>query len=178
MFFCWAFLEFVNHLIGKWERLSEKNETSDPGSYWLLVVSVYICFCLAGMGRWLNWGVAVGIIQYVGLGLMVAGITLRQWAIVSLGQQFSVVIAIEPDHCLITRGPYRWLRHPAYTGGLIATIGFTLALGSGLSVIPVGAILLAAFSHRIRLEEELLLTTFGDTYRNYMLRTWRFLPGW
>jgi protein-S-isoprenylcysteine O-methyltransferase Ste14 len=133
---------------------------------------------LAYIGRWFNWGVIVGEMQYLGLTLMLAGITLREWAVIALGRHFSVVVAIETNHALVTRGPYRWLRHPAYTGGLLALIGFTLALGSWLSIIPVVLISLLAFSYRIRLEERLLLTTFGETYRNYMARTWRLFPGW
>ena len=109
---------------------------------------------------------------------MLAGITLREWAVIALGRHFSVVVAIEANHALVTRGPYRWLRHPAYTGGLLALIGFTLALGSWLSIIPIVLIAFLAFSYRIRLEERLLLTTFGETYRNYMARTWRLFPGW
>jgi protein-S-isoprenylcysteine O-methyltransferase Ste14 len=141
-------------------------------------MAVYLCFCLAYGEHWLNLRVTAKVIQYVGLGLMVAGIALREWAIIILGRQFSVVIAIEADHRLITDGPYRRLRHPAYTGGLVATMGFALALGSWLTVIPIVAILLLAFSYRIRLEEELLLTVFGDTYRDYISRTWRLFPGW
>jgi protein-S-isoprenylcysteine O-methyltransferase Ste14 len=128
--------------------------------------------------RWLGWGVTTAAIQYIGLGLMLAGIALREWAVVILGRQYSVVVAIEADHRLVMCGPYRWLRHPAYTGGLIATIGFALALGSWLSVIPIAIILLLAFSYRIRLEEQLLLATFGDAYRDYIARTWRLFPGW
>jgi protein-S-isoprenylcysteine O-methyltransferase Ste14 len=177
-FFGWGFLEFVNHLIGKWSRLGNTGQTSDGGSYWLLIVTVYGCFCLAYGGRFLGWGVVPEPVQYAGLGLMVAGIILREWAVFVLGRHFSVVVALEANHRLIKRGPYRWLRHPAYTGGLLAVMGFTLALGSWLMLIPIIIILLFAFSYRIRLEEKLLLTAFGDTYRDYMAQTWRLFPGW
>jgi protein-S-isoprenylcysteine O-methyltransferase Ste14 len=70
------------------------------------------------------------------------------------------------------------LRHPAYTGGSIATIGFALALGSWVSVALITLTLLLAFAYRIRLEEQLLLSAFGDVYRDYMARTWRLFPGW
>jgi protein-S-isoprenylcysteine O-methyltransferase Ste14 len=177
-FFAWALLEFIHHLIGKGGRLGQTHRASDGGSYWLLIVAVYLCFCLAYLGRFLNWGVATGASQYVGLSLMLAGITLREWAVAALGRQFSVVVAIEADHRLVTHGPYRWLRHPAYTGGLIATASFALALGSWLTVLPILALLLLAFSYRIRLEERVLLATFGSVYGDYMARTWRLFPGW
>ncbi|MCK6624530.1 MAG: isoprenylcysteine carboxylmethyltransferase family protein [Anaerolineae bacterium] len=177
--FCgWAFLEFVNHLIGKGIRLGQTGQSRDRGSYWLLIVMVYACFCLAYAGRAFNWGVVVGASQYLGLGLMVAGIALREWAVVVLGRYFSVVVALEVDHQLVTAGPYRWLRHPAYTGGAIATLGFALALGSWVSAALITLILLLAFAYRIRLEEQLLLAAFGDVYRDYMARTWKLFPGW
>lgn len=177
-FFAWALLECGHHLIGKGGRLGQAHRTGDGGSYWLLISAVYLCFCLAYLGRFLNWGVATGVGQYMGLALMLGGIAFREWAVVVLGRYFSVVVAIEADHHLVTHGPYRWLRHPAYTGGLIATAGFTLALGSLLMVLPVIVVLLLAFSYRICREEKLLLTTFGSLYGDYMARTWRLLPGW
>ena len=177
-FFGWAFIELINHLIGKWGRLGEIRQASDRGSYWLLIVTVYACFVLAYAGRLLNWGVVVGGMQYLGLALMVAGIALREWAVVVLGRHYSVVVAIEINHSLVTRGPYRWLRHPAYTGGLLAVIGFAVALGSWLSIIPIVVGLLLAFSYRMRLEEQLLLAVFGDVYQDYISRTWRLFPGW
>jgi protein-S-isoprenylcysteine O-methyltransferase Ste14 len=177
-FFAWALLECGHHLIGKRGRLRQAHLAGDRGSYWLLIITVNLCFCLAYLGRFFNWGVAAGASQYGGLALMLAGISLREWAVVALGRHFSVVVAIQADHRLITHGPYRWLRHPAYTGGLIATVGFGLTLGSWSMVFPIFALLLLAFSYRIRLEEQLLLAAFGNLYRDYMARTWRLFPGW
>lgn len=177
--FCvWALLEGGHHLIGKGGRLGQAHRGSDGGSYWLLIVTVYLCFCLAYLGRFLGWGATTGVSEYAGLGLMVGGIAFREWAVVVLGRYFSVVVAVEADHHLVTHGPYRWLRHPAYTGGLMATAGFTLALGSWFMLLPVVVLLLLAFSYRIRREEKLLLITFGSLYGDYMARTWRLLPGW
>lgn len=177
--FCaWALLECGHHLIGKGRRLGQAYLGSDGGSYWLLILAVCLCFCLAFLGRFFNWGITTGVNQYLGLALMLGGIAFREWAVVVLGRYFSVVVAVEADHRLVTHGPYRWLRHPAYTGGLTATAGFTLALGSWLMLLPVVVLLLLAFSYRIRCEEELLLSTFGSLYGDYMARTWRLLPGW
>lgn len=177
-FFAWALLECGHHLVGKWGRLGQAHRASDGGSYWLLIATVHLCFCLAYLGRFLSWGVVTGASQYLGLAVMVAGIAFREWAVVVLGRYFSVVVAVEADHHLVTHGPYRWLRHPAYTGGLLAMAGFTLALGSWLMVFPILALLLLAFSYRIRLEEQVLSAAFGTLYRDYMARTWRLFPGW
>ena len=177
-FWGWAVIEIINHLGGRWERLGQAKQIQDRGSYWLLIGAVYLCFALAYAGRWSGWGVLTGPWQYLGLGLMALGVAFREWAIITLGRHFSVVVALETNHQLITRGPYRWLRHPAYSGGFITMLGFVLALGSGGSLGPILIVLLAAFTYRIHCEERLLSAAFGQTYRDYMRRTWRLFPGW
>jgi protein-S-isoprenylcysteine O-methyltransferase Ste14 len=89
-----------------------------------------------------------------------------------------VVVAIETDHQLVTRGPYRWLRHPAYTGGFLAMIGFHLAMGGWVSTLLTAITLLPSFIYRIKVEEEVLLSVFGAEYQAYRHRTWRLFPGW
>lgn len=174
----WAFLEFVNHLIGKWDRVTEFKRSQDGGSYWLLIGLAFISILLACAGRWLGLGVFTGPGQYLGLGLMLAGIIFREWAIIILGRHYSVVVAIESEHRLITRPPYRWLRHPAYSGGFAAAVGFHLALGSWGTAMLTIVILTPAFLYRIRLEEQALLQALGSEYQTYMQRTWRLFPGW
>lgn len=85
-------------------------------------------------------------------------------------------MAIASDHQLVESGPYRYLRHPTYTGALLAFLGLGLCMGNlvslGFIVIPI----FLAFRRRMRVEEEALLGAFGDKYRTYMQRTRRLLP--
>jgi protein-S-isoprenylcysteine O-methyltransferase Ste14 len=177
-FLTWFMAEILHHLIGKGERLATTGAATDRGSYWLLIIVAAIALNLAYLGRLAGWGVSTGGLQYIGLALLGGGIALREWAIMVLGRHFSVVVAIEENHQLITQPPYRWLRHPAYTGGFVAMLGLHLALGSWGSALLMSLLLLPAFLYRIHVEEQALLSVFGPTYQAYRQQTWRLFPGW
>jgi protein-S-isoprenylcysteine O-methyltransferase len=136
-----------------------------------------VSFGLAWLGRSFNVAVFVGLGQYLGLSLMLGGLVLRQWAILVLGRHFSTTVSLEADHRLVQHGPYRFLRHPAYTGSFMTMVGLQVALGNLGSTVLVIIILLGALMYRIKIEEEHLLTTFGEQYQRYMRRTWRLWPG-
>lgn len=173
----WVVKEGVNHLVGKGARLGQ-TRPADGGSYWLLITAAALSLMLALGSRAIEAALLPLWLRYSGLGLMVAGLILRQWAVFTLGRHFSVVVAIEDDHQLIQSGPYRWLRHPAYTGGLLAALGMQLVMGNGWTLLLSMLLLLLAFAYRIRIEERALLAHFGETYRAYQQSTWRLLPGW
>lgn len=75
-------------------------------------------------------------------------------------------------------GPYRWLRHPAYTGMLLMYAGINMALGTWLGTLIGVGVFLTATLYRIQVEEKALVEAFGEQYRAYMRHTWRLLPGW
>ncbi len=111
-----------------------------------------------------------------GVVLFFGGIVLRWWSILYLGRLFTVDVAIANQHKLIDSGPYLFIRHPSYTGALLAFVGFGLCLGNWLSTLSVTLPILAAFMWRIRVEEQVLLEAFGDEYRAYMHHTKRLIP--
>jgi protein-S-isoprenylcysteine O-methyltransferase len=112
----------------------------------------------------------------LGLLLFILGIALRWHAIAYLGRFFTVNVAIAQKHELIDSGPYRWIRHPSYTGALLAFVGFALSLGSWLSLLCLVIPIIAVFSWRIHVEERALCEALGDSYRHYMARTRRLIP--
>ena len=111
-----------------------------------------------------------------GLLLMASGQLLRWWSIATLGRLFTINVAIRRDHRVIDSGPYRAIRHPAYTAILLFHLGAGLCLGNALSLavltIPTTAVLL----RRIRVEESVLLENLGTAYRTYVSRTKRLIP--
>jgi protein-S-isoprenylcysteine O-methyltransferase len=111
----------------------------------------------------------------LGLGLFIAGLALRWYSICYLGRFFTVNVSIDADHELIDSGPYRFIRHPSYTGALVAFVGFGLCLGNWLSLVCIIPIV-AAFAWRIRVEENALLGVLGEGYRAYIQRTKRLIP--
>jgi protein-S-isoprenylcysteine O-methyltransferase Ste14 len=107
-------------------------------------------------------------------GVFLAGVTLRAWAIHQLGSQYSHRVVRIHESGLISSGPYRVLRHPAYAGMLLANIGFVGYFASPASVAAL-AMLVAAILWRIRVEEVVL--TESPRYREFASTRCRILPG-
>lgn len=113
---------------------------------------------------------------WTGLALIGSGLALRRWSMAVLDRQFTTVVRLIPGHRLVTRGPYRVVRHPAYLGSWLFFVGQGVFLGSHWGVMGAALLLGAAFAHRIRIEESLLQRHFGLAYGQYRRRTWRFFP--
>jgi protein-S-isoprenylcysteine O-methyltransferase len=112
-----------------------------------------------------------------GLVIFSAGVALRWYAIRYLGRWFTVNVAIADDQPLIQTGPYALVRHPSYTGALMAFLGFALCLGNLASLAVVVIATVAVFSWRIHIEEKVLAHAFGPRWQDYCARTKRLIPG-
>lgn len=112
----------------------------------------------------------------VGLILFVLGLIVRWIAIIHLGRFFTVNLAIAEDHQLITTGPYRFVRHPSYTGTLLIFLGFGLCMLNIFSLAAVFLPISAAFLWRMHVEEEALKEAFGARYLAYAASKPRILP--
>ena len=112
-----------------------------------------------------------------GMALIVLGLLFRWWSIRVLGRFFTVDVATGEDQTIIRSGPYRWLRHPSYAGALTSFLGMALCQGDGVSMLVLFVPVLAAFLHRIRIEERVLAQAFPDNYPAYARDTARLLPG-
>ena len=109
--------------------------------------------------------------------LIAVGVILRIWAQVTLGPAWSIRVRIAPDHPLVTAGPYRLVRHPAYLALVLFYLGVAAAFQSvsGLMVFALG--LAPALAHRMAVEEAALASHFGEDYLRYASGTKRLLPG-
>ena len=116
------------------------------------------------------------IIYPIGVVLFILGLIVRWTAIIYLGRFFTVNVAIAKDHQLITTGPYRFVRHPSYTGNLFLFLGFTLCMLNIFSMLVVLLPISAAFLWRMHVEEKALLQAFGDRYQAYAATTRRLIP--
>lgn len=112
---------------------------------------------------------------YIGLVLTAAGLGFTIWARRVLGTNWSAMPTIKEDHELIQRGPYRLVRHPIYTGLLLAVFGSCLAEGRvwNLAVVGMATILLIA---KLKAEEALLARQFPDAYLQYRRRVKAIIP--
>lgn len=159
----------------KYQRKSLK---SDRGSYLVITVTIFMAISLSIYFRMNNIGISIGFVQWLGLFLMLAGASFRQWALINLGQFFSRTVQIEAEHKIITKGPYRWIRHPAYTGMILVYTGISLALGTWLGALLSFGIVSFGLLYRIHVEEQALISALGAEYLEYMKRTWLLFPGW
>ena len=112
-----------------------------------------------------------------GLIVMWLGLVLRVWAVAALGQAFRTTVEVDPGQAIVTSGPYRWVRHPAYTGLLAIIAGLGLAAGNWLALVACVALPLAALLRRIHVEEAELTRVLGQPYRDYRARTKAPHPG-
>ena len=124
-----------------------------------------------------NWAVIAGAewLHYAGVPVYLAGLGWVYWAFLTLGKQHSAEVTIQKGHELVTRGPYRWLRHPMYLGLIVFPMGVGLVFGSWIAAaLPLLSI--GLFAWRVGDEEELLRREFGEQWEAYCRRTWRFIP--
>lgn len=111
-----------------------------------------------------------------GLACLFLGTAFRLWAIRTLDKAFAAVVQIKEGQRLVTSGPYRWLRHPSYTGAWIAMIGAALLMHSYIGLVIMGPGMLLVYMRRIAVEERALEAGFGEAYVNMKARTQRLVP--
>ena len=111
----------------------------------------------------------------VGVTLTAAGVAFAIWARWHLGTNWSAIVSIREEHELIRTGPYRRVRHPIYTGMLLAMAGTALVLGEVRGLLAF-AITLAAFYSKARKEESWLIREFGEKFEAHIRQTGMFLP--
>ncbi|HEY5254881.1 MAG TPA: isoprenylcysteine carboxylmethyltransferase family protein, partial [Acidobacteriaceae bacterium] len=114
-------------------------------------------------------------VQYVGVLLLLLGLLFAVWARFVLGRNWSGIVTVKEDHTLITRGPYAWVRHPIYTGILLALLGTAVTLGTILNFVEVPVVAFA-FWLKLRTEERFMLETFGEQYAAYRHHVKALIP--
>jgi protein-S-isoprenylcysteine O-methyltransferase Ste14 len=114
-------------------------------------------------------------IVWVGAPLMLLGTALGFWARFRLAGNWSASVVLKQDHELVLDGPYRLVRHPNYTGALLAVAGTACAIGQWRGLLAL-ALTFGAVWYRTRMEERLMVATFGDAYRRYQARVRRLIP--
>ena len=115
-------------------------------------------------------------IRALGCGLALAGAVLACWARKTLGDNWSVAVQLKAGHELVERGPYRWMRHPIYSGRLHAFLGTAVLIGEGRGLAAL-AIVFVSFWFKLRLEERWLGEQFGPAYAGYRARVKALVPG-
>lgn len=174
LFCTWILCEFINSM---WSRKNSQSTNKDKGSYRIVIVASYAALIIAFTFRSHEIGIISGSLQYIGLIILIAGILLREWAIWVLGKYFTVRVQVSENAKLVTEGPYKYIRHPAYTGGFLVFAGIPLAIGTWSGALIAIIVSITAYQYRIKIEEKALQEAFGSEYEEYKKRTWKLLPG-
>jgi protein-S-isoprenylcysteine O-methyltransferase len=161
------------------KRNSRTAKADDRGSMrllWLVTgASVILAIALSGV-RAVRLPFAATTRELIATGLLLGGLVLRWTAILTLGRFFTTNVAIHDGQRVITSGPYRYVRHPSYTGLLLAFLGLGVFFGSWLSVIVLFVPITLAVVHRIQVEESVLAGALGPAYSEYCTHTKRLIP--
>ena len=138
--------------------------------------ALLIAYPLAFVKAWSfpqNWRTPLFV---AGVLMILLGSLLRRYCSRTLGEYFTGDVKARADQPVISSGPYRLVRHPSYTAGMMMFIGIGLALGSWLSLAILTIATVATYSYRVMIEERALFDTIGEPYRAYVKERKRFIP--
>lgn len=158
----------------KSDKVKIRKDKSSMLILWL-VISLSLFFAIdfanvySGAERFL-------ILECLGIFIFMLGIIIRFTAIYQLGKAFTVDVSIAGDQKIKDNGLYKKIRHPSYLGLMLEFLGISLLLNSWYSFLILNVPTFIALAYRIKVEEELLISSFGTEYENYKKRTKRILP--
>ncbi len=157
--------------------LFAKRATGWASRFWLMRIAVVVLIVYAmrrpahGTPSALTGNFTIGVIGVV---LCMAGIAIAFWARFFIGRNWGMPMTRKAEPDLVTGGPYRYVRHPIYSGVLLAMFGTALVMGSAWGILLI--LMTAYFIWSARTEEQYLTTQFPDAYPAYRARTRMLLP--
>jgi protein-S-isoprenylcysteine O-methyltransferase Ste14 len=165
---------------GRSRKSSDPARARDRGSFFFVVSMIWLGVGLDVASRYVVPRAAIERMRteifFVGIVLIWLGIAFRYYAMRVLGRYFTFDVAVHAGQTVIEAGPYRFIRHPSYSGALITLIGFGLAFGNWAGLVALLACAGIGYAYRIHVEESALIVELGDPYKEYMRRTRRIVP--
>ena len=160
------------------QREGYKKNRVDTVILYLMGVTWSLSIVVYGLApQWIEWAKLdlVHTLRWTGVAFGLGSISLLAWSDYHLGANFSPTLRVRDKHTLVQTGPYRWIRHPIYTSGVIFMIAMLL-ISSNWFVGLCWSGVIVLYAQRIPHEESMLLDKFGDEYRQYMNTTGKILP--
>jgi protein-S-isoprenylcysteine O-methyltransferase Ste14 len=156
---------------------SLERTASDKGSSALIVLLFWIEIILPPLLNFLHMGqITSSSIRWLGLLIMLLSLILRFWSMQVLGEYYTRTLRVTDSQTIVSKGPYRVIRHPGYLGTILVWIGFALAVGNWIAILILAFLLFGVYGYRIRSEEAMLMERFGNEYQEYRKQTWRLIP--
>lgn len=156
----------------------QSNKSSDKFS----ILFILIMSSLSVFSSVWEWGYftsnksLTNAITITGLIFLIAGICIRISAIQTLGKNFKATVTVSKNQSLVTTGLYKYIRHPSYLGAFIAITGCPLSLNNTVTSITSPLLMLIAYRYRVAVEEQKMISHFGEEYKNYCKHTYRMFP--
>jgi protein-S-isoprenylcysteine O-methyltransferase Ste14 len=162
------------------QEVSIEDRKEDQGTVQLLMWMGYVSILgpIVSFFLWIGKNPAPSLswIFIFGSFVGILGIGLRILSIQILGKFFTSHVVIKKDHELCEKGPYRWIRHPGYSGAILFFISVPLILSQWVWILVLIPFWGFGYYRRISVEEKALTETFGSLYENYKTRTWALFP--
>lgn len=157
---------------------TEAKSETDKKTFMLIFVCSFVSLMLMQL-QWAYFSsehLGSTLWNSIGVTMIFGGVFFRNYAIYCLGKQFTSKVQIVDNHQLITIGPYRFLRHPSYTGAYLAMIGIGILLQTWLMLCLLATAVFYAYYKRIEAEEATLSAFFGEKYQQYQSQSKRMFP--
>jgi protein-S-isoprenylcysteine O-methyltransferase Ste14 len=177
--YVWAMVPEAR-IVRRAQQASKESDSKDRGSVKVMTAAMstalVLAFPLAFVDPWMLPASRHREFFAGGMLLVVLGSLLRRYCWRTLGEYFTGDVQARLGQPVIRSGPYRLVRHPSYTGGLMMNAGVGFALCSTLSLTLLTVTAVATYVYRVRIEEHALVETLGEPYRAYMRERTRFIP--
>ena len=147
-------------------------------SFWAILPGFLVAFFVPPL-EWLYLPASLPCtlwMQVAGLVLILAAVILRIWARAHLRGLYSGHVEVQVGHRLVQSGPYRFVRHPGYTGFLLIALGLSIGYSSWIALAAIPLLLLPGLAYRMRVEERLLAEEFRDDFRSYARKPRKLIP--
>ena len=155
-------------------------QTHDRASRFVLLISIFVVIFLGIRAAFNARQFAIPgdrmLLFGTGIFLILAGAAFRWYSIWVLGKFFTQVVSIQAGQTVVEKGPYRFIRHPSYSGAMLSFLGFGLALTNWLSLGLIILGTMIGYGYRVSVEEKALVEGLGQPYRDYVQHTKRFIP--
>ena len=174
----------IPEMIGMFRQMANVSRKAvvvhDHGSLVILIGLQWVGIALNFLLAWFFPFVTIPLHRttffLLGIIFILLGVGLRWFSIWTLGRYFTRDIAVSMDQQVVQNGPYRLIRHPAYSGTFLTMLGLGLAMTNWASLISLLFCVFLGHLYRVRIEEETLIQYIGQPYIDYMRRTKRFIP--
>jgi protein-S-isoprenylcysteine O-methyltransferase len=176
----WAAFFFEVSWVNRRERNASCGDDRDRGSKALIyaasMIGLLCAFAAPSFLPSARIALPPAPVFWTAIGLFWAGVLMYLWAILTLGAFFRTSVQLLEGQRLVTRGPYRLLRHPTYTGGILLFAGIGLATGNWVAALAAPLAVALAYAWRIHVEEIALAERFGAEFEAQRKRTWAVIP--